>query len=63
MINPKKSFKIKKDNDDILKKTINPDRPPIKDPKNSFVFITFLFKTIEIPSNNIKSNIKLTKKT
>ena len=63
MISPRRSFKIKKNNDDILKRIIKPDRPPIKDPKKSFIFVRFLFKTIETPSNNIKSNIKLTKKT
>ena len=63
MINPKRSFKIKKANDEILNRIIKPDKPPIEDPRNNLILEVCLFKTIEIPSNSIKSNKKLIKKT
>ena len=47
----------------MLKKIIKEETPPNKDPKKNLNLEQVLFKIIEIPSNNIKSNKKLTKKT
>ena len=63
MSSPKSSFSIKKDKEDISNNIMKPDNPPIKDPKNNLIFEIVLFKTIDIPSNSIKSNKKLIKKT
>ena len=60
---PNINFSIKKETEDKENKIINPDNPPITEDNNNLTFDIFLFKTIEIPSNNIKSNKKLTKKT
>ena len=60
---PRISFNKKKEKEDILNKTRKPDIPPRSDPKNNLIFNIFFFKAIEIPSNNIKSNKELIKKT
>ncbi len=60
---PKNNFNIKKKEEDISNKIISPDKPPIIDPKNNLLFNMFLFNTIEIPNNNMKSNKELIKKT
>lgn len=61
--NPRKSFKIKKEKEDIENRIIKPEIPPKKEPKNNLSLLTLLFNTIDIPSNNMKSNKKLIKKT
>ena len=63
MSNPNSIFKKKNVIEDMEKNIINPETPPIKDPKNNLTLEVVLFNTMDIPNNSIKSNKKLIKKT
>lgn len=61
--NAKIILDIKNNVDDICRNIIKKEKPPNMAPKMILSFEVFLFNIIDIPSSNIKSNKKFTKKT